>query len=209
MAQATNISTQAKKMRNLGFTREQYRVRSAEMAVLHQATITPTKLELIIAHLDAVPWGGSGEVTMIGGYRFDDPAGRVGVEALLVTRGDRVLHVPLTYRDAPLPDADAHLITTMNHSVLGDRWIYDAAADPVGVDCFTRALHGDLEQAALEVHKADGSVVPVDPPVRIRLEGASTGDTILFTHDLAEPAIGDARLVAGWDDGFGVVAALA
>ncbi|GEE03512.1 hypothetical protein nbrc107696_39580 [Gordonia spumicola] len=178
------------------------------MAVLHQATLTPTKLELVTAHLDSVPWGGSGDVTMIGGYRFDDPAGHVGIEALLASRGDSVFHIPLTYRDAPLDGADDALITTMTHSVLGERWVYDAAADPVAVDCYTRALHGEVGQASLEVHRADGSVVAMDPPILVRLEGSADRGSVVFTHDLADPVSGDARLVAGWPDGFGVIAAL-
>lgn len=48
---------------------------------------------------------------------------------LLGTADGRVLHVPLTYRGAPHPDAD--LITTMHHTVLGDRWVYDGCTDPI------------------------------------------------------------------------------
>ena len=39
--------------------------------------------------------------------------------------------MPVTYRDAPLPGADAWLIGTMDHSVLGKRWVYDGVGDPV------------------------------------------------------------------------------
>ena len=67
---------------------------------------------------------------MIGSYRFDDPDGRVGMESHLVTAGDMLLHVPLTYRDAPLEGADDALIVEMQHSVLGTRWVYDGLRDP-------------------------------------------------------------------------------
>ncbi|MGI6797424.1 CG0192-related protein [Gordonia sihwensis] len=179
------------------------------MALVHQATLSPTKLELVTAYLDSVPWGGTGEVEMIGGYRFDDPAGEVGVEALLVSRDDRSLHIPLTYRGAPLPEADEFLVSTMTHSVLGDRWIYEAAADPVAVDCFVRALRGRQEQARLEIQSSDGSVTIQEPPVRIRVEGAPADATALaLSDDLASPVSGAAWLVAEWDGGAGVVAAL-
>jgi hypothetical protein len=41
--------------------------------------------------------------------------------------------VPLTYRDEPLAGADDALITEMEHSVLGMRWVYDGLRDPLFV----------------------------------------------------------------------------
>ena len=46
------------------------------MAILHRATITPTKLELAAAWLDRQGLGGGGHVELAGSYRFDDPPGR-------------------------------------------------------------------------------------------------------------------------------------
>ncbi|WP_026919284.1 CG0192-related protein [Gordonia shandongensis] len=179
------------------------------MALLHDATLSPTKPEIVTAHLDSVPWGGSGPVEMLGAYRFDDPDGEVGVEAHIVARGGHVLHIPLTYRGAPIPGADEHLVATMKHSVLGERWVYDAAADPVAVGCFVRALRGEQAQADLEVAQADGSTVPRENTVRLHLDGAAGESEILtFSTDLAAPATGHALLVAQWDGGDGVVAAL-
>ncbi len=100
----------------------------AGMAMLHQATLTPTKAELIAAWLPGQPWfaGDAGAVRLVGAYRFDDPAGEVGIESHLVEVGGRTFHVPLTYRGAPLDGAEAFLVGTMEHSVLGRRWVYDA-----------------------------------------------------------------------------------
>jgi len=67
---------------------------------------------------------------VIGSYRFDDPEGRVGMETHLVAAGDAVLQVPLTYRDEPIAGGDDALITEMQHSVLGTRWVYDGMRDP-------------------------------------------------------------------------------
>ena len=114
------------------------------MAIVHKATVTPSKQAIVTDWLDRQPWGGSGAVKVLGSYRFDDPDGEVGVEALLVDRGGTVLHVPLTYRGAHLAESKKFLVGTMQHSVLGDRWIYDAAGDPVGVDCFVRALRAAM-----------------------------------------------------------------
>jgi hypothetical protein len=95
------------------------------MAILHRATITPTKAEVIEQWLPSQTWGPSAadSITVIGSYRFDDPDGRVGLETHLVTAGDVLLQVPLTYRDGPLRDSEDALITQMDHSVLGTRWV--------------------------------------------------------------------------------------
>ncbi|MFS3129846.1 CG0192-related protein [Nocardioides sp. Bht2] len=179
------------------------------MAVLHRAQISPTKLELVTAWLDQQPWGGSGEVELIGGYRFDDPDGEVGIESLLARRGDLIAQLPVTYRGAPLDGAEEYLITTMEHSALGKRWIYAATGDPVAMACFARALTGEQQQAEVEVHHADGRVEQIEPPVRVRLEGTTTSTEVRFSTDLATPVTGAARLVASWAGGEDAVVAAA
>jgi len=102
------------------------------VARFHVATLTPTKAELIAEWAPTRPWGPSAAdpIEVIGSYRFDDPDGRVGMETHLVSAGGAVLQVPLTYRDQPLDGADDALITLMEHSVLGTRWVYDGLRDP-------------------------------------------------------------------------------
>lgn len=177
------------------------------MAVIHQATISPTKRELVAAWLDAAGLG-SGAVELIGGYRFDDPDGEVGVEGLLAQRGAATYHLPLSYRSGPLAGAEESLICTMEHSSLGRRWIHHAAADPVATACFTRALTGEQQQAVLEYHREDGGVELREPAVRVRREGGAATGALAFTLDTAQPVTGDATLVASWDGGEAVVAAL-
>lgn len=101
------------------------------MAIFHRATITPTKAELIAAWAPRQPWGPPADapIEVIGSYRFDDPDARVGMETHLVTAGEALLQIPLTYRDEPLAGADDALITEMQHSVLGTRWVYDGLRD--------------------------------------------------------------------------------
>ncbi len=105
------------------------------MATIHQATLTPTKLELLAGWLPARHWYPADEapgLARVAACRFDDPAGEVGVEMFVVRAGDGPLvHVPLTYRGAPLDDAEFFLIGTTEHSALGTRWVYDAIGDPV------------------------------------------------------------------------------
>ena len=102
------------------------------MALYHRATISPTKEELIAAWAPTQPWGPPADVPseVIGSYRFDDPEGRVGMEIHLVDAAGLVFQVPLTYRDEPLAGAEAALITEMEHSALGTRWVYDGLRDP-------------------------------------------------------------------------------
>ena len=179
------------------------------MAILHRATLTPSKAELIERWLDRQPWGGRGEVEIAGTYRFDDPDGAVGVEAFVVRRATRRLHVALTYRGAPLDGAEEHLVGTMDHSVLGQRWIYDAGHDPVAVACYERVLAGRQEQASLEVYDGDELVARREPSVllhRREVPDLPVGDLRLATV-LDEPLEGRELLVAAWSAGEAVVAA--
>jgi hypothetical protein len=130
------------------------------MALVYAAEIRPSKLELAEAWAPTQPWfpaGANAEFRMAGAYRLDDPEGEVGVETLLLSVGDgTVVQIPLTYRGAPLEGAEAHLITTMEHSVLGDRWVYDGAADPVYIATTATAVFTGGSQAELLV-PVDGS----------------------------------------------------
>src|SRR5438270_5818036 len=97
------------------------------MALIYKATLNPSKLSLLAAWLPGRPWfPGDTDVQQLGAYRFDDPAGEVGIESFLLQTGDgSVVHVPLTYRGAPLAQAEEFLVGTTEHSVLGTRWVYD------------------------------------------------------------------------------------
>jgi hypothetical protein len=192
------------------------------VAIIHQATLTPTKPELVAAWLDAQPWAGSGETEVVGSYRFDDPDGEVGVEAMIVRRGERWLHVPMTYRGAPLDGGDAHLIGTLHHSVLGERWVYDAAADPVARACFVRAFQGEQEQAEMELWDGDRLLERRPTVVQVRRDhaGDDHGDhdaevdasrlvlVRVIDGPVDAPDDGPDRLLATWPGSQGVVAAL-
>ena len=106
------------------------------MALIYNtATLTPPKIELLTSWVGGQPWAAgvdAGSLEPVGAYRFDDPAGEVGIETHLVrTHDGRMLQVPVTYRAEPLPDATDASVGTTEHSVLGTRWVYDACADPI------------------------------------------------------------------------------
>lgn len=131
------------------------------MALIHRATLTPSKLELLGGWLPSRGWfNGETAVRQLGSYRFDDPDGEVGMEAFLLQGPDgSVLHVPLTYRGAPLADAGELLVGTMEHSVLGTRWVYDGCGDPVWVTALlTAVLTGGIQ--AQELVDMDGHLEP-------------------------------------------------
>lgn len=144
------------------------------MAVIHKTTMTPGKLELLAAWLPGRPWyaatGRDPELAKAGGFRLDDPAGEVGIEFMVVTdtSGDRPVsyQVPLTYRGAPLDGADEALIGTSEHGVLGRRWVYDGAHDPVLVAQLLALVQGHAE--AQHQNKSDTP----DPSVSTHYAGA-------------------------------------
>jgi hypothetical protein len=95
-------------------------------------TLTPSFREFMPQWLARQHWYLGVEVPMlgpVGAFRLEDPDGEVGIETQLMTDGDEVYQVPMTYRGAAL--AEGALIATAEHSVLGTRWIYDATTDPV------------------------------------------------------------------------------
>lgn len=201
------------------------------MAILHQATITPTKDELVAPWLETRPWwDGVAERGPVGAFRFDDPAGEVGMECFLFGSADgSTLLVPLTYRGAELPGAEAHLLGTMEHSVLGRRWIYDACADPVFVSVVVDTIRSGGTNAELEVHRSDGSVESREPTATVHGSGASDldgvpADAVVEAEDLADRTViragdltlsvarrvgadlpGEARLTGSFAGGEGLV----
>ena len=153
------------------------------MAVIHRAQLRPTKLEALSDWLPRQPWSGvapGSEVLEAGRFRFDDPAGEVGVETLLVRVGEGpVLQAPLTYRAAPLDGAEEFLLTTMDHSVLGPRWVYDAVGDPVYADVLHRAIVTGGTEADIRV-AVDGRFEP-GPKHATARGGGSAGDAASIT----------------------------
>jgi len=148
------------------------------MALIHQATLTPTKIELLSAWLPSRRWAhGTTEVSSLGAYRFDDPAGAVGIETFLLAAGDRtVLHVPLTYRAEPVAGLEDHLVGTTAHSVLGTRWIYDGCADPVWAAALATTVLTGGSQVEEFVDQGDGRLVRRDNSATVI--GSGTGSPV-------------------------------
>lgn len=126
------------------------------MAVIHQTTLTPSKLDLLTRWLPTQPWYDGTErepdLSKRGGFRLDDPNGEVGIEFMIVTdvsgHEPTTYQIPLTYRGAPLEEAADALIGTSEHGVLGRRWIYDGAHDPVLVAQLLALMQGVAQPQA-------------------------------------------------------------
>jgi maltokinase-like protein len=157
------------------------------------ATITPHFRDFLPPWVARQPWYRGSRVpslALVGAYRLEDPDGEVGMEAHLLSDGDAVYQLPMTYRGAPLADApDAALIATAEHSELGARWIYDAPADPVWRQAIVRlardgaTVEGHLASVrgqsldagalAADAVGADGLVIDVR---RVLVPGAPSAD---------------------------------
>jgi hypothetical protein len=164
------------------------------MALLHRADLHPAKLELLAGWLPGRPWyqGRAGaELIRVAACRFDDPAGAVGIETMLVAAGDGVIYqVPLTYRGTPMAGGDGWLVGTADHSVLGQRWVYDACGDPAYAAALASAILAGTGQAE-EFLETDGRLERREPSMTVTVSGRRTAADV--------PAVGPVRRVVDND----------
>ena len=180
------------------------------MAIVHRTTLTPSKLELLEVWLPRQEWAeGTGSPTLVGSYRFDDPAGEVGLEGLLVSTEIGLLHVPLSYRSAPLDGAEAHLVGTMEHGVLGERWAYDGEFDPVWRAAALQAIFTGGHGASLDL-QVDGEIIDrVEPTVRVLGTGSGAvpaNASLHIVRRVGGSIGGDEQLGGTWATGEGILA---
>jgi maltokinase-like protein len=165
------------------------------MALIHQATLTPTKLELLEAWLPTRSWYPGAAATgleRVGAARFDDPADAVGVEIFLVRAPEGPLtQVPMTYRAAPLQGAEEWLIGTTEHSTLGTRWVYDAVADPVFVATTAEAIRTGGHQATEYLQTPGGPLVAREPLMTMLGSGTQAKGSVaeIIRVDDGDPAV--------------------
>lgn len=122
----------------------------------HGASLTPSKLALLEGWMGHQRWyaakGSDPRTRRVRSFRFDDPEGEVGIETLVVADESGpvpvVYQVPLTYRGAPVAGLEHALVGTMEHSVLGTRWVYDACHDPAYATQLLAAILGEVTAAS-------------------------------------------------------------
>ncbi|MFJ5049560.1 1,4-alpha-glucan branching protein [Streptomyces sp. NPDC088719] len=176
------------------------------MATIHDTTLTPSKLELLTGWLPRQSWyAGSGETPELvkaGGFRLDDPEGEVGIEFMVVTdtAGQEPVAylVPLGYRGAALEDVPGEaLIGTSDHGVLGTRWIYDGAHDPVVLARLRALLRGEAKPQQQNVSDAPDTTVIVHGAGAGAGQGADVRINRVLRATEAEQG-SPGSLVAGW-----------
>ena len=123
------------------------------MAELHHGTtLVPSKLDLLTGWMGSQRWyaakGSLPRLSRLAAWRLGDPAGEVGIETHIVHDAGGphpvTYQVPLTYRGAPVEGLEHALVGTMEHGVLGRRWVYDAPHDPVYVRELLALIAGDV-----------------------------------------------------------------
>jgi hypothetical protein len=160
------------------------------VAHLHKTTLVPSKLELLAAWAPKQPWfagDAAGDFANLASFRLDDPDGEVGIETLFVRAGDGpVLQFPLTYRNDAVEGAEHFLIGTLQHGVLGKRWVYDAVGDPVYLSTLARMALAGGPQAEL-FYEVDG-VRTYKEPNAVASGSGSAGTPVPNAHDDHVPA---------------------
>ena len=146
------------------------------MGIVHRATLSPSKQEIVEGWLPSRSWAvGRTIAEKVAEYRYDDPQGEVGVETILWRLDDgAVAQTPLTYRAEPLAGAEEHLITTTDHSVLGERWVYDGCGDPVWAATLAAAIVTGERQSQMFLVGDDGE--RIDVPARMQVRGSGHED---------------------------------
>jgi hypothetical protein len=173
------------------------------MAFLHDATLVPSKKQLLSEWLPRQPWFTEVSWDPVGSFRFDDPLGEVGMEGFLLGPADGGLFVPLTYRDAPLDDGEPWFVGNTEHSALGTRWVYDAWGDPAWLAVIETTIRSAGTQAVEEVEG-----IGVREPSATVLGSGGDGTHLEYRRVLGEPLVATATLTATWAGGSAVVAGL-
>jgi hypothetical protein len=159
------------------------------VAIIHQTSLVPSKLDLLTSWLPGRTWYRGGmtvpRLAKAGGFRLDDPDGEVGLEFMAATddSGDEPVtyHLPLTYRGTPRPGGQEALIGTAEHGVLGTRWIYDGTRDPVLIAQLFALLLGEAEPQAQSMSGT------IDPSVTRSISGNTGTLPVLIASIHDEP----------------------
>ncbi|WP_313813346.1 maltokinase N-terminal cap-like domain-containing protein [Glutamicibacter sp.] len=172
------------------------------MGIIYNTSMKPGKDELVSAWLIKQAFFTSKRepnLQHVGGFRLEDPAGKVGIEFRFYADNtdltDVIYHVPLTYRDAPLPGAQKYLMGTSEHGILGTRYIYDAVGDPV----FNQQLAALAAGTVNAQHRHESFT---EEP-RVRRKGNLTGKKLDVVRKPVVGARGSEGVIGFWENALG------
>ncbi|MDU0479704.1 hypothetical protein QVA66_10710 [Staphylococcus chromogenes] len=143
-------------------------------AEILEATLDPSKQDVVRVWLP--------DATLTGSYRLVDTDNEVGIEGVLARDADdRIVQIPVTYR-ASSTGAE---FATLEHSVLGTRYVSKALEDPVAIAEYVRLiLAGDTD-----AERSDGK------PTGLHLQGSGHNDSVEVT-DIEIESTTDERVQA-------------
>ncbi|MHA6750015.1 1,4-alpha-glucan branching protein GlgB [Dermacoccus nishinomiyaensis] len=133
------------------------------VAEIHSgATLSPGKLELLTPWVATQRWfqakGREPHLRKVSAFRFEDPAGEVGLEVMFLrdldAEHETTYQVPVTYRGERAPELEHAFIGTIEHSALGTRYVYDGPHDPV----FAAVLLATMASGGTQAERSDGVV---------------------------------------------------
>lgn len=158
------------------------------MAELHlDTTLVPAKLELLAGWMGRQRWyaskGSVPRLTPLAAWRLGDPAGEVGIETHIVHDAGGphpvTYQVPLSYRGAPAENLAHALLGTMEHGVLGRRWVYDAAHDPVYASQLLALIRAEVRAESSSRSAADDDRFIGEPAASWEHTVTVTGSRVL------------------------------
>lgn len=165
-----------------------------------EATLRPSKIELLAAWLPEQPWfdGDATHLERVATFRLVDPDGEVGLDCMLIASDGAVFHVPVTWRATPLENGDP--IGTLEHSVLGTRYGYDAPSDPVYMAELARVISAGDTDADVVAEGEDG---PRARTIAVVGTGSTTGKKLGDSPCIVRKLDGlwpeaDAHLIGTW-----------
>lgn len=171
---------------------------------MRTTTLNPPLSELLTAWLPSQRWfpvkGADFSLAPVGGLTLTDRESGVGHEVFMVavtystadgaSRTD-VVQVPLSYRNEPLPGADAALVGESVHSDLGHRWIYDAVHDRDFISSWLDLMRTESTAAG---GTAEGHLVPSGFPLptaegKVRVLSGEQSNSSVIVDDGESAAI--------------------
>lgn len=143
------------------------------MAIIHKATLSPSKLELIADYLPKQPWFiRRANRSWWAPTALTIPPVKSESKPTSSQPATASTRFPSATAATSLAGANDWLIGTMDHSVLGKRWVYDACADPVYIKALATAILTGQKEAEQFV---DGESQPRPSTVSVQGTGMLDG----------------------------------
>ncbi|MGD8199629.1 1,4-alpha-glucan branching protein GlgB [Ornithinimicrobium sp. W1679] len=162
------------------------------------ATLTPDFDDFLPGWIATQRWyrgtGRTPQLRRIGGIRWEDPLGEVGLEDhLLVDESGTepvVYQVPLSYRAEPVAFLAHALVATAEHDELGTRYVYDAAHDPVFVQTLLQHVWSEHDVPSARARRlVAGGTAPALRGSRVLTGEQSNTSVVVEAHESRAPVL--------------------